>query len=457
MGEDRALVVVANRLPVRLVDGEWSVSPGGLVAALAPALRRQRGTWIGWTGDLDDEAAPFEHDGLRLRSVAMSETELAEHYEGASNATLWPLYHDAIQTPEFHRHWWRTHLDVNRRFAEAVADEAPPDALVWVHDYQLQLVPSYLRQLRPDLRIGFFLHIPFPPVEIFARLPWRRQVARSLLDADVVGFQTVPDARNFVDVAQRLLGLSARQAQVSVDGRTVKVASYPISVDTGAIETAARRPGREQEVQEMRERLGRPRRLFLGVDRLDYTKGIEVRLRAFQELLERGVCEVPDAVMVQVAVPSREDVLGYPELRSRIEQLIGEINGEFGQVGAPAVHYLHRGLPFDDLVTLYRTADVLLVTPLRDGMNLVAKEFVAANVDSHGTLVLSEFAGAFHELRAATIVNPYDTDGVREAIAEALDAPEEQRRQTMAALRRVVRRRDVHRWADRFLSDLAAA
>ncbi|MEO1062526.1 MAG: trehalose-6-phosphate synthase [Actinomycetota bacterium] len=454
-------VVIANRLPVRRHGDRWETSPGGLVAALAPVLAKRSGAWVGWSGDEtegdDVLPEPFVHDDMLLQELPMSRAAVADHYEGAANGTIWPLYHDAIQAPEFHRHWWRTHVAVNERFAEATARIAARDAVVWVHDYQLQFVPRMLRELRPDLRIGFFLHIPFPPEELFVRLPWRREVIEGLLGADLVGFQTLSDVRNFRSLARRLAGHPVRHGDVTVGNRIVRTGAFPITVDVTSIEEAARRPGRDEAVTDLRHRLGDPVTVLLGVDRLDYTKGIEVRLKAFQELLEDGVLAVPKAVMVQVATPSREDVAAYVDERDRIERLVGEINGMYGRVGAPAVHYIHRNLPFDDLVTLYRAADVMMVTPFRDGMNLVAKEFVAAKVDGSGALVLSEFAGAAHELTAATLVNPHDTDGVREAMSRLLETTPTERRVGMRTLRRTVRRADVHDWANGFLAALEAA
>lgn len=456
------LVVVANRLPVRRTENGWQTSPGGLVAALAPVLAKRRGAWVGWTGEgLTDSVLPtpepFEHDGMLLQELPVHADEVVDHYEGAANGTIWPLYHDAIQAPEFHRHWWRTHRSINRRFAEFAARVAAPGAAVWVHDYQLQFVPQFLREMRPDVRIGFFLHIPFPPEELFVRLPWRRDVIEGLLGADLVGFQTRSDARNFQSLCRRLAGHPVRHGDVTVGSRRVRTGAFPITVDVATIEEAARHPGRQQAVAELRERLGNPATVLLGVDRLDYTKGIEVRLKAFRELLEAGLLRVPEAVMVQVATPSREDVAAYAEERDRIERLIGEINGTFGQVGAPAVHYIHRTIPFDDLVTLYRAADIMMVTPFRDGMNLVAKEFVATRIDGSGALVLSEFAGAARELTAATLVNPHDTDGVRDAMARLLRTTPAERRAGMRTLRRAVRRSDVHVWANSFLVALDAA
>jgi trehalose 6-phosphate synthase len=323
-----------------------------------------------------------------------------------------------------------------------------------VQDYQLQLVPAMLRELRHDVRIGFFLHIPFPPQELFMQLPWRRQVVEGLMGADVIGFQVPVAAQNFVRLAQRLVGASGNGRPLYSGQRALQVASFPISIDTPSIEAAARDTSVRARAVSLRQELGSPKALLLGVDRLDYTKGIDLRLRAVEELFRDGDLVVPDHVMLQVAVPSRQGVETYADERERVERRVGEINGDFGEVGHPAVHYLHRTLPFEELVAMYMAADVMLVTPLRDGMNLVAKEFVAASTQRPGRLVLSEFAGAAKELRAAILVNPHDIDGTKAAIMGALDMDEVDARSRLERMQRHVRHHDVHAWAESFLAAL---
>jgi trehalose 6-phosphate synthase len=464
-------VVVANRLPVdmeRLPDGSvtWQRSPGGLVTALEPLLRRRRGAWIGWPGIIDGDEEPIEQEGLLLCPVRLSDEDVAEYYEGFSNATLWPLYHDVIVKPQYHRTWWDRYVDVNRRFAEATARAAAQDATVWVQDYQLQLVPRMLRMLRPDLTIGFFLHIPFPPVELFMQLPWRREIVDGLLGADLVGFQLPGGAQNFLYLARRLAGAEASRASVGVRSRfgevqfgfrTVTVGAFPISIDSTALDATARQRRVRQRAREIRAELGNPRKILLGVDRLDYTKGIDVRMRAFSELLAEGRVKRDDTVLVQLATPSRERVASYKLLRDNIERQVGHINGEFGEVGHPVVHYLHRPVPRDELVAFFVAADVMLVTPLRDGMNLVAKEYVACRSDLGGALVLSEFTGAADELRQAYLTNPHDIAGVKDAIEAALNQTDQEGHRRMRALRRQVLAHDVDRWARSFLDALAAS
>jgi trehalose 6-phosphate synthase len=394
----------------------------------------------------------------------LSENDLAEYYEGFSNAALWPLYHDVIVKPIYHREWWDRYVDVNRRFAEATSRAAAQNATVWVQDYQLQLVPKMLRELRPDLTIGFFLHIPFPPIELFMQMPWRTAIIEGLLGADLVGFQLPGGAQNFLILARRLagantsrgsVGVRSRFGEVEYGSRVVRVGAFPISIDSAELDRKGHQRSIRQRAREIRSELGNPRKILLGVDRLDYTKGIDVRLKAFSELLAEGRAKRDDTVFVQLATPSRERVESYKKLREDIEQRVGRINGEYGEVGHPVVHYLHRPAPRDELIAFYVASDVMLVTPLRDGMNLVAKEYVACRSDLGGALVLSEFTGAADELRQAYLVNPHDLDGVKDAIEAAMNQTPEEGRRRMRALRRQVLIHDVDRWARSFLDALA--
>ena len=442
---------------MELPDGSpgWRRSPGGLVSALDPVMRKNDGVWIGWPGGTEQDLEPFEDDGLKLVPVSLSADEVEEFYEGLSNATLWPIYHDVIAKPEFHREWWDSYVTVNRRFAEKAVQVAEEGATVWVHDYQLQLVPAMLREMRPDLRIGFYLHIPFPPAELFAQLPWRRQILEGLLGADLVGFQMAGGAANFVRLVRQRVGHKTHRDLVYLpDGRTVRAAAFPISIDTEGYEALAREESVLDRAEEIRSAVGSPRKVFLGVDRLDYTKGIHARLRAFAELIQDGEIDVDDAVFVQVATPSRERVEQYRILREEIERLVGHVNGDLGRIGRPAIHYLHSSYPREEMAALYRAADIMVVTPYRDGMNLVAKEYVACRYDDDGALVLSEFAGAADELRQAWLVNPYDINGVKAALLEAYHASDKDTARRMKAMRKTVRKHDVSAWATRFLEGL---
>lgn len=458
MPQTPRMIIVANRLPVSRVSrggrSRWTVSPGGLVTALEPIVREGGGTWVGWTGSTGPAPRPFKVGGIGIRPVPMTAREVELVYHGLSNRTLWPLYHDAIREPEFSREWWWPYVDVNLRFARAAAAVARKGDVVWVHDYQLQLVPRMLRQMRPDLRIGFFLHIPFPPEELFAWLPWRTQILEGLLGADVIGFQTYAGAQNFSRAARTFTRADGTDTQLEFEGRTIRVGSFPISIDARAFEEAGQSEATLRAAREIRARIGPHRKILLGVDRLDYTKGIDTRLRAYEELLRQRRVRVDSCVMIQVAVPSREKVGDYARMRDAVERMVGKINGEFAEPGKVAVHYFRRSLPRHELVAYYRAADVMLVTPLRDGMNLVCKEFVATRTDNGGVLVLSEFAGAARELRRALLVNPRDIDGMAATIDAALHLPKEEARHRMAVLRTVVRRHDVFQWAQDFVEAL---
>ena len=454
-----SMVVLANRLPFdmeRQPDGSTKArqAPGGLVTALAPILSRREGAWIGWPGTPDVEIEPTTADGLTLHPISLTGAEVDCYYEGFSNATLWPLYHDAVAPSEFHRQWWDSYRVVNERFAARAAEVAAPHATVWIHDYQLQLVPQMLRRMRPDVRIGFFLHIPFPPAELFNRLPWRRQIITGLLGADLIGFQLPGGTRNFLRLAKTLLDVPASGGLLNFDGRRIKAGAFPISIDSAAQSALAATPEVHAAARKLRSDLGNPGKIVLGVDRLDYTKGIDVRLRAFGELLAEKDPAVDDAVMIQIATPSRERLDSYIRMREGIERQVGSLNGDFGKIGRPAVHYLHQSLPREELAAFYVAADVMTVTPFRDGMNLVAKEYVACRVDGGGVLLLSEFTGAARELRAALQVNPYDMDGVKDGLRAALTMPSVDARRQMRSLRRQVLTHDVDRWAAAFLSAL---
>lgn len=461
------LVVVANRLPVdRVVDaaGEqgWRRSPGGLVTALEPVMRRSDGAWVGWPGQPDIDVEPFEFEGTYLVPVALSSDEVEKYYEGMSNDTFWPLYHDVIAEPRYRRVWWDAYVRVNRRFAEATAAVAAEGATVWVQDYQLQLVPQMLRDMRPDLTIGYFHHIPFPAYGLYSQLPWRRQVLEGLLGADVIGFQRVADAGNFARAVRRQLRYDTKATGISVpnpDGTTRRALAkaFPISIDASSYIELARREDVRARAREIRESLGNPKKILLGVDRLDYTKGIRHRMKAFGELLEDGRISVEDVTLVQVASPSRERVEAYMQLRDEIELTVGRINGDHDTMGHTAIRYLHQAYPREEMVALFLAADVMLVTALRDGMNLVAKEYVASRIDNRGVLVLSEFAGAADELPSAIRINPHDIGGMKDSIMRAIEMPSAEQGRRMRALRKKVIESDVARWSRSFLDALDAA
>jgi trehalose 6-phosphate synthase len=470
-------VVVASRLPVDRVDepdddsqaedAQWRPSPGGLVTALEPVMREANGVWIGWPGSAGPAPEPFDVEGMHLVCVGLSADEVRDFYEGFCNATLWPLYHDVIVPPEFHRTWWDAYVAVNRRFAETAAGQAAPGATVWVNDYQMQLVPGMLRQIRSDVRIGFFNHIPFPGYEIFAQLPWRRQIVEGLLGADLLGFQRQSDAANFLRASRRAARMTTRGSLIRVpqsdaglrearDEREVQAGAFPVSIDAAAFGKLASRPDVRERAAYIRSGLGDPDVVLLGIDRLDYTKGIPARLNAYSELLDEGRLTSPGCVLILVASPSRERVEHYRLLREEVEVTVGRINGQYAELGSPSppVHYLHQSFPRDEMAALYLAADVMLVTSLRDGMNLVAKEYVACRNDETGALVLSEFTGAADELVGAFLMNPHDIDGLKDAIVRAATVSPQEARRRMRSMRKRIYEHDVAHWAATFLDAL---
>ncbi|MGZ3421170.1 MAG: bifunctional alpha,alpha-trehalose-phosphate synthase (UDP-forming)/trehalose-phosphatase, partial [Polyangiales bacterium] len=458
------LLIVSNRLPVtvRVDQGELVVarSAGGLATAMSGPHERMDSLWIGWPGDVSrmSEAHRREADArlaeLHTLPVHLSQAQIARYYEGFSNGVLWPLFHYLIETVQLGaRRDWEVYCEVNQRFADAVISQYREGDTIWVHDYQLTLVPEMLRARLPDAHIGFFLHIPFPSSEVFRVLPWRDRILRGLLGADVLGFHTASFRHNFVSSAARVLGLEADFDVLRHEGRDVRLGVYPISIDFAEFERIAQLPSVIGHVEHIRaEAAGRT--LLLGVDRFDYTKGIPARLLAFERLLERSRDLRRKLRYVQLAVPTREHVDAYATLRRSANEISARINAQYGSVGSVPIHFLHRSTSPELLVALYRAADIMLVTPLRDGMNLVAKEYVASRVDEDGVLVLSEFAGAADELTDAVLVNPYDIDGMAASIQQAISMPEDERRSRMRALRRHVRAHDVHEWAKKFLDDL---
>ncbi|MFT3774455.1 MAG: bifunctional alpha,alpha-trehalose-phosphate synthase (UDP-forming)/trehalose-phosphatase [Minicystis sp.] len=458
------LIIVSNRLPVTLrAEGdEVSVVPsaGGLATALRGPHMRGNSLWIGWPGDVsgmsEEQRARVETLLAEMRAVPvyLGQEEVSRYYEGFSNGVLWPLCHYLLDKMRVDAHDdWGVYEAVNERFADAVAARYEPGDVVWVHDYQLMLLPEALRRRLPNARIGFFLHIPFPAPEVFRTLPWREKLLRGLLGADVIGFHTASYRYHFVHAAAWLVGLEPEIDVLNYDGRQVRIGVYPISVDDAELGRLATSPGVQAEAQRIREQAAGAR-LVLGVDRLDYTKGIPQRLAAIENFLQRAPELRQKVRFVQLAVPTRENVEAYEQIRKEVHETVGRINGKYGSVDAVPIHFLYRSVPIEELTALYAAADVMLVTPLRDGMNLVAKEYVATRTEETGVLVLSELTGAAAELVEALSVNPYDVEGVADAIQRALTMPVAEQRLRMHALRRRVAEHDVHRWARSFLGDL---
>jgi trehalose 6-phosphate synthase len=461
---DRPVIAVANRLPLQLGDDGWELSPGGLVTALRPVMATHPGAWVGWDGGTKGMPTTLPDTDVLLQPIGLSAVQARDYYRGFANATMWPLLHNAIEKPRFERSWWRAYQEVNRLFADRAmaALDTMEGAIAWVHDYHLTLVPLLIRNRRPDQPIGFFLHVPWPSPDIYARLPWREQVLWGLLGADVVAFHTDEYRVNFLRSCERLLGdsgLVVRGASVRLpDGRMVATATAPISIDAGEFAALAAAPEVKQSIQALEEQFS-GRTLLLGVDRLDYTKGIIERLLAFEMLLERSPELRTRLAFLQIAVPSRDDVREYRQLRSIVEQHVGRINGRFTTPGNDVpVHYLYRGLKQHQLAAYYASADALLVTPLIDGMNLVCKEYVTVQ-QAHGgsgVLILSEFTGASVELSQAILCNPFDVEGLSFRIEQALTLKPSARRKNLAAMARHVRTHDVHSWVSGQLAMITA-
>jgi trehalose 6-phosphate synthase/phosphatase len=458
------IVVVSNRLPLTLRRGEhgWRAEPstGGLVTAMRPVLQRTNGLWIGWPGDSgpgDDEERRKLLDGWereqRLAAVEIPAEVAQRSYYGYANQTLWPLFHEFPSRLRFDPEGWDAYTEANRLFRDAVLERLQPGDLVWVHDYQLMLLPQLLREASPDTTIGFFLHIPFPSPNLFRVLPRREELLHGLLGADLIAFHTHGHLQHFRASVLRVLGLDSRMDRVQANGRFVRIEALPIGIApeefTGLLETGEVR----ESLAELRERF-RGSRILLAVDRLDYTKGIPERLRAFRRLLRRRPPLRGQVVLIQIAPPSRERIEGYRELRREVNELVGEINGEFSTPGWTPLVFIRRGVSRPELVALYAAADVCWVSPLRDGMNLVAKEYVACQQGEGGVLLLSEFAGAAAEMGEALLVNPYDEEGMAGALERALEMPTEERRERMGALYRRVVRNNAVAWSERFVEEL---
>jgi alpha,alpha-trehalose-phosphate synthase [UDP-forming] len=466
----RRLLVVSNRLPIVLEKKEtgWTLKSGsgGLVSALAPVLSHRGGLWIGWPGLALEKGGDWEavlsggyrERGYDLAPVLLSAEEVHGFYEGFSNGILWPLFHDLLGRCDFQPSYWYTYLEVNRKFAECAVEHSQDDDFIWVQDYQLIHVAHFMRELTDgDARkAGFFLHIPFPPLDIFLKLPWRGEILNALLAYDLIGFQTARDSRNFLTCLEHLMpGVKTcgdgPLAAVYVGNRVVHVGAFPIGIDYKSFEDIALSEEVSRRTEELRRKMG-PSPLIIGVDRLDYTKGLPERLEAFRNMLRRYPEMREKAIFLQVVVPSREGVPEYQALKAHIERLVGEVNGEFTMAGWVPIHYHYKSLGRRDLVALYRLARIGFVTSIKDGMNLVAKEFCACQVDKCGVLVLSEFAGAAAQLQdGALLVNPHDIEGMADALETGLTMDTDERRRRMEIMQEVLREQDIFWWVDNYL------
>ena len=469
MTDFNRLLVVSNRLPVVLTETEagWKAQPasGGLVTALTPVLREQQGLWIGWPGT---PVSPGQGDALEqaavelgfgLAGVELDEAEVRGFYYGFANEILWPLLHGFETRCNFEPAYWQDYVSANMKFAQAAAAHCRPGDFVWIHDYHLMLTASELRRLGVQAKLGFFLHIPFPPPDIFFKLPWRQQILEGLLSFDLLGFQTLRDRRNFSACLTqlRLPDLRVRGkgslVDISFHGHSTRAGAFPISLDYDELATHAASDEIAEQSWLFHEQFTE-QQIIIGMDRLDYTKGIPERLEAFRYALKTYPELHGRVTLVQITVPSRESVPEYEALLELIERLVGEINGKFTEIGGwVPIHYVHRGFNRSEVIAMLRASEIALVTPLRDGMNLVAKEYVACDADERGVLILSEFAGVAAEFkRRALLVNPYDVEGVAAAIYQAYMMGSGERQRRMHKLREIVRKHNIFHWTANLLA-----
>ncbi|MFN2423917.1 MAG: trehalose-6-phosphate synthase, partial [Cryomorphaceae bacterium] len=416
-------IIVSNRLPVRIEkDGDsltYKPSEGGLATALGSIYKDGDNIWVGWPG------ASFESDALKaevteglkkesMRPVFLTDDELDKFYLGFCNQTLWPAFHYFLQYIDYTQENWESYVAVNQKFAEAIAEYTNEGDTLWVHDYQLLLLPAMLRKKFPKISIGFFQHIPFPSYEVFRILPWRRELLEGMLGADYLGFHTYDDMRHFLSSAHRLAGYPYSGNQIQLEDRTVVADPLPMGIDYDKYADNAVHPESIEREERYRKSLG-PQRLMLSMDRLDYSKGIPRRLQAFDELLERYPEYREKVSLLLIVVPSRDQVPNYQALKEQVDELVGKINSKYGRMSWVPIHYFYRSYPFTALGAFYRMCDVAVITPVRDGMNLVCKEYVASREKQDGVLILSEMAGAAKELSDAILVNPTDENQVVEA------------------------------------------
>ncbi len=458
------LIVAANRLPITVAKREgqfhFRQSPGGLAVGLASLPESLERLWLGWPGISSERLKPNEKDHLRetLRPkscapVFLSQRQIDQYYLGFCNKTIWPLFHYFPVRTLFEPRFWKSYLQVNQLFRDEILRVAEPGDSVWVHDFQLMLLPSLLRERIPDLSIGYFHHIPWPSFELFRLLPWREELLDGLLGADLVGFHSYDYVRHFLSGVSRITGLEHLMGQVNVHDRIAKVDAFPMGIDYRRYADAIDDIDVQKELARIHKIVG-DRKIIVSVDRLDYTKGIVERLEAFDWFLSTHPEYKGKVTLIIVAVPSRSGIEDYKQLRDRLEQLVGRVNGEHGAIGYMPVWYLYRFLPFKKLTALYNASDVALITPLRDGMNLIAKEFIATKTDGRGALILSEMTGAASELGEALVVNPHDKAAIVEAIREALEMPEAEQKERNRVMQDRLQRYGIGRWSTDFIHAL---
>lgn len=460
------LVIVSNRLPVSVEKRKrglrFEPSIGGLATGLKSFYKSYNGTWIGWPGiNLEKILDEKQEIAATLLSescypVFLSQHDIEDYYHGFCNKTLWPLFHYYPSYTVYSKDLWEAYERINRVFADAVAEVAEPDDIIWIHDYHLMLLPKLVRERFPGATVGFFLHIPFPSFEMFRLLPWRRQLLNGLLGADLVGFHTYDYAQHFLNSVHRLLGYEETMGQIISTDRITRADVFPMGIDYEEYASYARDWRVQREIGKLRERLGACK-IVLSIDRMDYTKGIPQRLEAFSLFLERNPQYKEKLILFLVVVPSRIKVEHYAALKKQIDELVGAINGKYGSIGFTPIQYVYRSLPFHSLISLYNMADVALITPLRDGMNLISKEYIATKTDGKGVLILSETAGAARELGEAIIINVNDQEEIVHALEQALAMPEEEQIERNRMMQERLQRCNVTKWANDFIDRLLYA
>ncbi|WP_425637320.1 bifunctional alpha,alpha-trehalose-phosphate synthase (UDP-forming)/trehalose-phosphatase [Algoriphagus yeomjeoni] len=455
-------IIVSNRLPISLRHRngrfEFKPSAGGLATGLGSIYKEGENIWIGWPGNtVDDPEQRAEiilelHD-LKMAPVFLSKEDVEEFYEGFSNETLWPAFHYFTQYMVYNPEHWDAYVRVNQKFCDAILKKAGPDDTIWIHDYQLLLLPQMLREVLPNATIAFFQHIPFPSYEIIRMIPWRKELLEGVCGADLIGFHTYDDMRHFLSAVGRITGLSSESGYIQAENRIINVDSFPMGIDYDKFAKQAKSKRTQRFVGEFGKQV-EDQKLLLTIDRLDYSKGIPQRIQAFNQLLEQHKELHGKVSMIMIVVPSRDKVQSYKELKEEIDLLVGRINSEYSTLNWVPVHYFYRSFPFEELSAFYNMSDIALVTPLRDGMNLVCKEFVASKTDQTGVLILSEMAGASKELQDAILVNPNDRQGVVDAIYNALSMPLAEQKARISSMQESLKKYDVFQWVKVFMDRL---
>ncbi|MBN1118363.1 MAG: bifunctional alpha,alpha-trehalose-phosphate synthase (UDP-forming)/trehalose-phosphatase [Bacteroidales bacterium] len=467
------VLIISNRLPIqiKIKDNEIEVNPsvGGLATGMKSVYKQHGGSWIGWPGLVTEEIDKHLKEKIvnklneeQCIPVFLENKELEEFYDGYSNKTIWPLFHYFMQFTEYNFKNWQTYVDVNQKYADVILENADGVDTIWIHDYHFLLLPNMIKQKRPDINVGFFLHIPFPSFEVFRILPWRIELIEGMLGADLIGFHTYDYERHFLSCVRRLLGHDVVLNQISLDNRIVKVDAFPMGIDYDKFQEAARDQshrsiGDKTDIRKEIEKylLSAPdRKLILSIDRLDYSKGIPNRLRAFEHFLEKYPQYRGKITLVMLAVPSRISVEHYKQMKSEVDELVGKINGGYASINWTPVWYFYRSMSFESLIELYNSCDIALLTPIRDGMNLVAKEYIASRTDNKGVLILSEMAGAAKEMSEAIIINPNNFGEIANAIKEAIEMPVEEQNEKIKILQKRLQRYNVEKWAQDFMSAL---